>query len=113
MQRKRLGFRIFRILFYLGVLLFFALLPYEVAQEGFFVCPSTLVGWQCPGCGVTRGMTLIMHGQLSAAWQLNPVFCGGLFPGFLLTAMQDTAVILQRKDRSFLEYVFEVWGIKI
>lgn len=93
------------MIFYLSVLLFFALIPYEAVEQGWFHCPSTWVGLQCPGCGVTRAMTLLMHGHFAEAWTMNPVFCSVLFPGFLLTAGQDVFVTLTKKKTSFLEYI--------
>lgn len=105
MQRKILAFRIFRIVFYFALLLFFALLPYEAAADGIFRCPSAVIGFQCPGCGVTRAMTLLMHGRFAEAWDMNAVFCAVLFPGFLLTAGQDVFITLTGKKQSFLEYL--------
>lgn len=110
MQKRTLSFRILRIVFYLALLLFFALLPYEAAAEGIFRCPSTLAGFQCPGCGVTRAMTLLMHGRFGEAWEMNQVFCAVLFPGFLLTAVQDTYITVTGKKQSFLEYVLGLNG---
>lgn len=107
MQKKTRYFRIFRLLFYFGILLFFALLPYEAAAEGFFRCPSAMAGLQCPGCGVTRAMTLLMHGRFAEAWEMNEVFCAVLFPAFLFVAIQDAVVILTGRKLSFLEYVLK------
>ncbi len=108
MQKKTITFRIFRILCYLALFLFFALLPYEAATGGILRCPSTLIGFQCPGCGVTRAMTLLMHGRLSEAWEMNQVFCAVLFPGFLAVAAQDVFITVTGKKRSFLEYVLDL-----
>lgn len=30
------------------------------------------LGFECPGCGLTRSFIAIMHGQLAAAWRYNP-----------------------------------------
>lgn len=105
MQKKKVYFRILRILFYLLLLLAFALIPYGAVEGGFFRCPSTLVGLQCPGCGVTRAMSLLMHGDLAGAWEMNAVFCGILFPGFLLVALQDLIVTVTGREKSFAEYL--------
>ena len=108
MQRKIPWGRILRILFYLLLFLGFALLPYQAAADGIFRCPSTFLGLQCPGCGVTRAMTLLMKGRIPEAWQLNPIFTGFLFPAFTLTALQDLFVTLTGGKRSFAEYLLRM-----
>jgi len=30
-------------------------------------------GWECPGCGGLRATHQLLHGQLAAAWALNPL----------------------------------------
>jgi hypothetical protein len=38
------------------------------------VCPwHALTGWDCPGCGTLRAMHQLSHGNLAAAWRLNPL----------------------------------------
>ena len=32
-----------------------------------------LTGWQCPGCGATRGVHQLLHGHPLAAFELNPL----------------------------------------
>jgi len=32
-----------------------------------------LTGLACPGCGSTRALHQLAHGQFAAAWQLNPL----------------------------------------
>jgi hypothetical protein len=32
-----------------------------------------LTGWQCAGCGVTRALHAVLHGDFARAWALNPV----------------------------------------
>jgi hypothetical protein len=37
-------------------------------------CPLYyLTGWYCPGCGSLRAMHQLLHGNLIAAWALNPL----------------------------------------
>lgn len=43
-----------------------------------------LTGWGCPGCGLTRSMICLVHGNFFEAWRFNPG--GYLF--FLLIAAQ-------------------------
>ena|SRR5256885_10589135 len=37
-------------------------------------CPLRyLTGWYCPGCGSLRAIHQLLHGNLPAAWALNPL----------------------------------------
>jgi len=41
---------------------------------GFPPCPVRyLTGWYCPGCGSLRAMHQLLHGNLRAAWAMNPL----------------------------------------
>jgi len=53
-----------------GMLLFF-----DPATCGIFPpCPVRyLTGWYCPGCGSLRAIHQLLHGNLHAAWTLNPL----------------------------------------
>lgn len=31
-------------------------------------------GWSCPGCGATRALHALLHGQVASAWALNPLW---------------------------------------
>ncbi|MEP6741962.1 MAG: DUF2752 domain-containing protein [bacterium] len=54
-----------------GVYLFI----FDPGKSGFFpVCPfRALTGFTCPGCGSTRGMHALMHGDIAAAFKFNPL----------------------------------------
>jgi len=68
----------------LGVLLFWLslaaasgyLLLFEPGKSGFFLaCPfRKITGFTCPGCGSTRAMHRLIHGDVIAAFQFNPLF---------------------------------------
>jgi hypothetical protein len=48
-----------------------ALLP--AAGLGVPVCMlRAATGIPCPGCGLTRGLTALVHGDLAAAWAFHP-----------------------------------------
>jgi hypothetical protein len=54
----------------------------------FAPCPIlTLTGWQCPGCGSTRALYSLLHGDLAQAFAMNPLFIACYASGLLLIAM--------------------------
>ncbi len=48
---------------------------FDPATSGIFPpCPVRyLTGWYCPGCGSLRAIHQLLHGNLEAAWALNPL----------------------------------------
>ena len=48
---------------------------FDPATSGIFpLCPvHSLTGWYCPGCGSLRAIHQLLHGELRAAWALNPL----------------------------------------
>jgi uncharacterized protein DUF2752 len=48
---------------------------FDPATSGVFPpCPVRyLTGWYCPGCGSLRALHQLLHGNLRAAWALNPL----------------------------------------
>ncbi len=48
---------------------------FDPATSGVFPpCPLRyLTGWYCPGCGSLRAIHQLLHGNLRAAWGLNPL----------------------------------------
>ena len=48
---------------------------FDPATSGAFPpCPLLyLTGWYCPGCGSLRALHQLLHGNLAAAWALNPL----------------------------------------
>jgi hypothetical protein len=48
---------------------------FDPATSGIFPpCPVRyLTGWYCPGCGSLRAIHLLLHGNLRAAWAMNPL----------------------------------------
>jgi|SRR6185312_4159823 len=62
---------------------------FEPGRSGFFpLCPfRTLTGFQCPGCGSTRALHQLLHGNVLAAFELNPlliIFLPVLAAGLIL-----------------------------
>jgi hypothetical protein len=51
----------------------FFLLPFELIEHGPNLCLfKATIGWTCPGCGMTRALHLLMHGELSRSVSFNP-----------------------------------------
>ena len=50
---------------------------YDPASSGIFPpCPlHYLTGLYCPGCGSLRAMHQLLHGNVQAAWAMNPLTC--------------------------------------
>ena len=48
---------------------------FEPGRTGFFpVCPfRSLTGFACPGCGTARGLHQLLHGNVRAGFELNPL----------------------------------------
>jgi hypothetical protein len=54
-------------------------LPMTCVSRQFF-------GWDCPGCGLTRGFVALVHGQWKRAWLFNP----GTYLALFLVVTTDT-----------------------
>lgn len=69
---------------------------FEPGKSGFFpICLFRfLTGFTCPGCGTTRAMHQILHGNFLTAFTLNPLFL--LAIPFLLFALVRYSVIVLR-----------------
>lgn len=51
-------------------------------------CPIlTLTGWQCPGCGSTRALYSLLHGDPVKAFTMNPLLLACYASGTLLVGM--------------------------
>lgn len=62
---------------------------FQPGRTGIFPsCPfHTLTGLNCPGCGTARGLHQLLHGNLVAAFELNPLMVLALpFLGYSLIA---------------------------
>jgi hypothetical protein len=48
---------------------------FDPATSGVFPpCPVRyFTGWYCPGCGSLRAIHQLLHGNLRAAWAMNPL----------------------------------------
>ncbi len=58
-----------------GVLLLAVWTP---SDDGFTICPfARATGHACPGCGMTRALSALLHGRVPDAWSYHPL--AGLF----------------------------------
>jgi hypothetical protein len=55
-----------------GALLLAALAPTDLWGSLPALCPSRWIGRSCPGCGMTRALSLLLHGQVQQAIRANP-----------------------------------------
>ncbi|MEP6636614.1 MAG: DUF2752 domain-containing protein, partial [Acidobacteriota bacterium] len=89
---------------------------FDPGHTGFFpVCPfRALTGFTCPGCGSTRGMHQLLHGNLLAAFELNPLLILSL-PLLLYILLHYTrGAILKRPVRPNAlapKYIYTLFGI--
>jgi hypothetical protein len=74
-------------------------------------CPfRTLTDWLCPGCGSTRMMHHVLHGEFGVAFGYNPVaFCFLPFVAIRGRGLQ-VATVKSWMPRIAL-FVFPVWGV--
>ena len=95
-----------------GVYLFI----FEPGKSGFFpVCPfRALTGFACPGCGSTRGMHALVHGDVVAAFKFNPLFVVSLpflfyaFARFTNAAIQGRELKGNQLDAKYIWIIFSV-----
>lgn len=94
-----------------GVLLFVL----EPGKSAFLPgCPfRALTGFACPGCGTTRGLHQLLHGNLPAAFQLNPFLILAL-PFLLYALLSYTNTVLRgkpiRRNNLPAKYIWALFG---
>jgi hypothetical protein len=77
-------------------------------------CPfRALTGFSCPGCGTTRGLHQLLHGNLIAAFQLNPFMILAL-PFLLYALLNYTNTVLRgkpiRRNTLPAKYIWALFG---
>ncbi len=78
-------------------------------------CPFRgLTGFTCPGCGTTRALHQLLHGNVLAAFQLNPLLILSL-PFLLYALLRYTNTLLRGRpvNRNSLaaKYIWALFGI--
>lgn len=69
---------------------------FEPGKSGFFPgCPFRfLTGFTCPGCGTTRALHQILHGDFHTAFALNPLLLLAI-PFVLFALIRYTVIVLR------------------
>jgi uncharacterized protein DUF2752 len=79
------------------------------------VCPfRALTGFTCPGCGSTRGMHQLLHGNLGAAFEFNPLLLLALpFLLYALLSYSHRVMKGQPAQRNALapKYIYTIFGV--
>jgi hypothetical protein len=72
------------------------LFVFEPGKSGFFPpCPFRLLtGLTCPGCGSTRALHQILHGNFEAAFALNPLLMVGI-PLMLFAFLRYSVIVMR------------------
>ena len=89
---------------------------FEPGKSGFFpLCPfRALTGLNCPGCGSTRCLHQLLHGDIVSAFKLNPLFMLMLPFAVWLLLRYTFAAFTGRQLRSIElrpRYVWPVLGL--
>ena len=86
---------------------------FDPGKTGFFpACPfRTLTGFTCPGCGSTRGLHRLLHGDVIGAFEFNPLMVVAL--PFLLYALvrYTNAALRGRPVERHLLNVKYIWAL--
>ena len=80
------------------------LFVFEPGRTGIFpACPfRALTGLTCPGCGSTRALHQLLHGNFVAAFELNPLMVLVLpILGYALIAYTRSAITGHRMPQQF------------
>ena len=81
----------------------------------FPLCPfRALTGFTCPGCGSTRGMHQLLHGNIGAAFQLNPLLVLAL-PFLIYALVRYSYRVLSGRpiEHNTLapKYIYTIFGV--
>lgn len=89
---------------------------FEPGKTGFFpVCPfRAITGFTCPGCGSTRGLHRLLHGDVVAAFEFNPLLILSL-PFLLYALLRYTDAAIRQKplkgNQLNAKYIWLMFGV--
>jgi hypothetical protein len=100
----------------LGALGLIYIYLYEPGKTGFFMpCPfRMLTGFTCPGCGATRALHQMVHGNFTAAFMLNPLFLI-VIPLLLIAFLRYSIIVMNggvpRKNALPPKYIYAIFFV--
>lgn len=89
---------------------------FEPGKTGFFpVCPfRAITGFTCPGCGSTRGLHRLLHGDVVAAFEFNPLLILSL-PFLLYALLRYTNAAIRQQplkgNQLNAKYIWLLFGV--
>lgn len=89
---------------------------FEPGKSGFFLlCPfRALTGFTCPGCGSTRCLHRLLHGDLVGAFEFNPLLILSL-PFLLYALMRYTNAAIRERplkgNQLNAKYIWLLFGV--
>lgn len=89
---------------------------FEPGKTGFFpICPfRAITGFTCPGCGSTRGLHRLLHGDVVAAFELNPLLILSL-PFLVYALLRYTNAALRdqplKGNQLNAKYIWLLFGV--
>jgi len=88
---------------------------FEPGKSGVFpVCPfRTLTGYACPGCGSTRGLHALVHGDIVTAFKFNPLLILSLpFLAYAFLRFTNAAISGRHLPSNQLKakYIWTIFG---
>lgn len=113
-----------RSVFWFAVLMLGLVLFSPPTGLGVIGCPFRgATGLPCPGCGITRSMTLATHGRFAESWRMHPfggvillllvaLVCWGLLPRALrgrLVATHPTGIVVVKLAALLLLIAMSAW----
>jgi hypothetical protein len=77
------------------VLILLSIIPFEFIEGGPTICVfKNILGIECPGCGMTRAFSYMLHGDLIAAVSYNRLVVI-VFPLFCLVLIREIFSLLK------------------
>ena len=90
-------FAIIRVVFYIFLLVTFALIdPEKLESKGSFCSSFLLFNYKCPSCGVTRSFCNFMHLNFSRAFYFNKLYTISIFPLAIIIMIDEFVNLLYR-----------------
>lgn len=100
---RALAFALLSLLLLGALALSFAFTPEDIESGRVWLSPTCtfkrLTGWECLGCGLTRGFCALSHGRLGEALDYNrltPIFYLGFWMGGLSSLWALRTAVLDR-----------------